>query len=270
MFSNFRFTGKVLFFSFCIGVAWLCATQFFWIEEIAPGNQRGCVALSAENEKAFFGQEYHYLASGVQSCSFVSADGKYVLKFFQKRTVGSWLREQFNSQRAALKKGKLEKAFAAYELAFEELKEETGLLYLHFSKEPVSHSSVTVKTGWGWKRKIPLGCTAFVIQEKAELLFPYMQKLYEKGNENAAAEAMASVLRLVQGRIGKGFADQDQAVSHNYGFVGNRPVQFDVGRLYKGEKKGEYERIKSRIEQLCNKAQHHPSGDLQSEGFRKS
>ena len=40
----------------------------------------------------------------------------------------------------------------------------------------------------------------------------------------------------------------DKAVKNNYGFVGDRPIHLDIGRLYKGHKPHDYERIAARIQ----------------------
>lgn len=226
-----------------------------------PLSQARLTPLSQEMQSQFFDQEYSYLASGTQSCAFVSADGKYVLKFLQKKKLLPFLRECFSSERAIKKEQKLQSALQAYELAFEELKEETGLLYLHFAPIPLKRETIRVKSRWGWSYTLPLTNTLFVIQEKAELIAPYLEKLYVQKTPEAAAKATESLLQLVQHRIEKGFTDRDQAVRNNYGFVGTRPIHLDVGGLYKGEKGGEFERIKRRVETLCKKAQLFPYDD---------
>ena len=56
------------------------------------------------------------------------------------------------------------------------------------------------------------------------------------------------MLELVKRRIDKGYSDRDKGVSNNFGFVGERAIQLDIGRLYKGSKEGQFEHVQQRIE----------------------
>lgn len=177
-----------------------------------------------------FDQNYSYLASGAQVYAFASDDGKYVIKFFRMEEEEQNLPAIFN----------------AYKLAYDELREESGLVYIHLNKTNCLQKKLCVIDRLGRTHVIDLDKTEFIVQEKAELIFTRLSKLL--GDKEATQKSVDAVLGLVQRRIEKGFADQDKAVSHNYGFVGDRPIHLDIGRIFKGEKKGEYERIAARIE----------------------
>lgn len=253
MFSNWKLASKigiVLLALFC-GAFWFFNHKSlgFSVAKISssltyhPEWESG--PLSSDVKAAVFGQKYKYLASGAQSYAFVSEDGRYVIKFFRmKHLVPSFL-DNLQPAKKKRRQQNLRSIFAAYKMANDELKEESGLVYIHLNKTHDLQTTLTVFDKIGREHQIDLDKTEFVVQEKAELIFTHLKKLHSRQEID---QAVAAVLSLVQRRINKGFADEDKAVSHNYGFVGGRPIHLDIGRLRRGEKPGEYDRIHNRIE----------------------
>lgn len=222
-----RFKNKIFYclLGIIIG-ALFCAVprkSIFSPHHLLPVSAQG---LSTPLPPQALDQPYRYLSAGNQTYAFVSEDGKYVLKLFRNTSSA-------------------QKALQGYTLAYTEFKEETALFSLHFAQTTNLKKTVEVKTRWGRKYTLDLDTTCFVLQEKAELIFPYLKRL--RKNEELKA-AITSLLSLVQQREEKGIADRDKAVSHNYGFVGTRPVQIDGGYLFKGEAKGAYEAVQKRIQ----------------------
>ncbi len=206
------------------------------------------VAPPAQDMDAVFSQEFHYLASGSQSYAFESADGKYVLKFFKMKHLLPSFRDHFRPGIVERRMKNLQTIFDAYKNSYDHLREETGLVFLHLNPTKGLHRTITISDRLHRRHSVDLDNYAFLVQEKAELLFTRMERLLKSGDLQGVHQAYASICSLVERRIAKGFADQDKAVSHNYGFVGDRPIQFDIGRLFRGTKEGEYERIRKRIE----------------------
>jgi len=60
-------------------------------------------------------------------------------------------------------------------------------------------------------------------------------------------KCVQAVLEIVKRRMDKGISDHDKAVKHNYGFIGDRAVHLDIGRIEKVSKPREYNRINGRI-----------------------
>ena len=212
---------------------------------LAPRAEWKVTLSDAEKQQldTIFGQNYHYLASGTQSYAFLSEDGRYVLKFFRmKHLLPSF--SDYLKGRTQRRKENLTAIFNAHKLAYDELREESGLVFIHLNKTQDLQKTITIVDRLGREHLIDLDKFEFVVQERAELLFTRLKKLPPA----EAREAAAAVLALVRRRIEKGFADQDKAVSHNYGFVGDRPIHLDIGRVFRGTKPGEYERIQARIE----------------------
>jgi hypothetical protein len=192
--------------------------------------------------RPILGQTYRYLASGTQSYAFLSDDGKYVLKFFRMKhllpSLGDYVKGRVERRRS-----NLAAIFAAHKLAYEALREESGLVFIHLNKTDDLNTQMAIVDRLGRRHLIDLDKFEFVVQERAELLFSRLRRI----DRDKARQEADAVLSLVRRRIAKGFADQDKAVSHNYGFVGDRPIQIDIGRVFQGSKPGEYERIEKRI-----------------------
>ena len=94
---------------------------------------------------------------------------------------------------------------------------------------------------------IDLDKTEFIVQEKADLIFAHLKKLLDQGDKEKAQKCIQEVLAVVKRRMDKGISDHDKAVKHNYGFIGDRAVHFDIGRIEKVSKPKEYNRINERI-----------------------
>jgi len=216
--------------------------------KLSPRPEWAVPDLPKERQREIFDQPYWYLASGAEVYAFVSQDGKYVIKFFRMKHLVPSLSDYLRPERLKRREKNLSAIFTAYKSAYDELKKETGLLFIHLNKTENLQCQLTVTDRIGRDHVIDLDQTEFVVQEKAELIFSYLKKLLDRGDHAGIEHAKGAMLSLVRKRIEKGFADQDKAVSHNYGFVGDRPIHLDIGRIFKGKKEKEYERITARID----------------------
>ncbi len=193
-----------------------------------------------------FSQPFYYLGAGSQSYAFLSADGKTVLKFFRMKHQIVHLKDLWVGDRSEERKENLFSIYASHKLAFEEMKEDAGLIYIHLNKTNYLNKKVQLVDRIRRSHVVDLDTVEFVVQEKAELIFDRLQKILR--NKEKVDEALTTVMHLVKRRIDKGIADHDKAVTHNFGFVGDRAVQLDVGRIYKGYKPKDNERILERID----------------------
>lgn len=183
-----------------------------------------------------FDQKYTFLGSGGQSFAFVSEDGNSVLKF---------LKCPF---RLSLKKReRLERDYKSYQLAFEELKEESGLIYLHLTKSPATHKTVVLVDRLGIEHRIVLDEMAFILQRKAELIYPYIERLMQQGDLEGAKTALHSLIQLLDGRCKKRIFDEDAKIHRNCGFIDKKAVFIDIGRFKKSEKAQSLEKMTSRL-----------------------
>jgi hypothetical protein len=186
-------------------------------------------------------QKFYYLGSGGQCFAFASDDGKYVVKFFKHKT-----RKPFNFLLKAPLPGKLKKAcrkkldrmdfklnrdFTSYKIAYEDLNQETGLLYIHLNKGTSLKQSITIVDKIGVAHQIALDDVEFVVQKRAELAYTYVDDLMAKGDVEAAKKALHSMLEVIVARCKKGVFDEDARIHRNFGFIDAQPIFIDVGRF---------------------------------------
>jgi hypothetical protein len=187
-----------------------------------------------------FSQKFSYLTKGGQCYVFASEDGKYVLKFFKHqhlRAPAFYSYLPFLHERLHKKRRALEKVFASCRIADEEFKEETGLVYLHLDK---SHGdeTLTIVDKLHIEHTLELNAFEFVLQKRATLLHPYIDTLMRNGDTEGSKRALAEVLQLTVKRTKKGIVDTDANLGTNFGFVGDKAIQIDIGRLSKVHHRG--------------------------------
>jgi hypothetical protein len=186
-------------------------------------------------------QKFHYLGCGGQCFAFGSDDGKYVLKFFKHRirTPYSFL---FNTalpgplNQIRLRKldkalSKLNRDFSSYKIAYEELREETGLIYIHLNKGTALNQSVKIVDKLHIEHQIALDEVEFILQQKADLVHDHLRNLMQRGDEQKARKALHDILQVIVSRSQKGIYDEDAKIHRNFGFVGDKPIFIDVGRF---------------------------------------
>lgn len=197
--------------------------------------------------KSIFQQKYKFLAVGSQSYAFVSEDGKYVIKFFIMKHLIPRLSDLWHPEKIEDRRENLLSIFNAHKLAYDELREDAGLVYIHLNKGDHLKTHLTVSDRLGRTHLIDLDKVEFVVQEKAELIFTHFKKLLQQQDSAKIEQSIAAILQLVQRRIDRGISDHDKAVKHNYGFIGDRAVHLDIGRIEKVRKPKEHHRISQRI-----------------------
>lgn len=184
----------------------------------------------------FLNQQFYYLAKGAQAYAFVSEDGKFVLKLFKHHRMrpslwAPFLPQYFSEKKTAKREALLNHDYASYLIAYEKLRDETGLLYLHLNKTSHLKQKLTLVDKLGITHTIALDDTSFLIQKKATLAVSVLKQLREEGNLSLAQEKIADLLNLIVKRCQKGIFDKDPDFFTNFGFCENEAIQIDVGRF---------------------------------------
>lgn len=190
-----------------------------------------------EDINPLFEQTFSYLKKGCQSHVYVSDDQKYVLKFFKQHIYEprSFLeRIPFLPQGKRLleKKKELNDALQSCAIAFRNFKEETALLYVHLTPTNCLKQKVVLRDKRGKEHMIDLDKTLFIVQKRAALLYPHISELINKGDERGAKETIRSLFSLLESLGKRGVVDNDPILRKNFGFIGNRAVQIDIGSLH--------------------------------------
>lgn len=212
--------------------------------------------LSRGEIRAIVNQPFTYLGSGNHTYAFASEDGRYVIKFFKQKHMKTrtWVDYlPLPTKRIFYPMGKIhrrmqerEESFTSYRIAFNELRQETGILYLHLNKTAHLKTSLTLIDQNGENLSLDLDDMEFLIQKRATLAFEHLKDLYREGKVQEAEEAIASLLDVVAKRSQMGIYDKDLQFFKNFGFVGQEAIEIDIGEFRRDqEPRPTYEELKT-------------------------
>lgn len=236
---------KIFLFALLIfGVERFChrATDGFALVNVyaPPGDNRKWKTTDSPNPQ-LLKQTYHYLDCGSQSYVFVSEDEKTVFKLFkfQHMRTPPWLdflpsKGKLGDKRAK-KREILEKTFNSYALAYDQLKEETGLLFIHLSKTEHIKQKLTLTDKIGRHHTLDLDSVEFILQKRGILAYDAITTWMEEGAKEKAEKGIRNLLTLAINRCHAGIFDKDPDFSTNFGFIDETPFQMDFGRLSPSE-----------------------------------
>ena len=190
-------------------------------------------------------QPFHFLGSGGQCYALLSEDGETVMKLFKHHHMRpvSWLNKIWlpfflEGQRQKIVKSRIERLefiFGSCKLAYDQFKEGTGLLYIHLNKTDEWHRSLTVVDKVGIAHKLDLDQTEFALQKRASLALPTLDTLMARGDTEGAKRAIDSLLQLIIDRSKAGIGDRDPVIKRNFGYIGDRAIEIDLGSYFKDE-----------------------------------
>lgn len=198
-------------------------------------------AAEKQNIQGILAQRFSYIGKGSQCYAFVSDDGGYVIKFFKfKHLRPNWFVEMlprippfstYRNKQAMRKLRKLYGVFEGYRLAYEEHKGDSGLIFVHLNKTKNVFGNVTLIDKLGLERNIHLDDVVFVIQEKTMTTRKVIEDALKNGDIDTVKLRLGQIVDLYLKEYNKGIFDKDHGVLHNTGFVGEKPIHLDVGKL---------------------------------------
>lgn len=186
--------------------------------------------------KEIVSQPFYYLDRGKQSFVFISQDQKTVLKFFDVRCMRSGMIPFLFSIGKKQCSKKLKRLFEGYQIANAHDSAYAGLLFLQLAADPSYHRQVTLIDRFGFKHDIDLSKVPFVLQEKATPLRQLITSLLEVGNVTEAKRRLRQIIDMYIDEYQHGIFDSDHNFMYNTGFVDERPLRIDLGRLHLDEK----------------------------------
>lgn len=205
-----------------------------WEMRSLSGNEKEAIGKALD-------QPYHYLGKGCQAYVFASADGNYVVKFFkyQRFRPQAWIDlftfipdvEKYQQAKTVEKKEKLDKVFTSWKIAFEKLKDETGVLYVHLNKTDDWHQSLAIRDKLGMSHQVDLDQTEFVLQHRATMLCPAINELMTQGKTDQAEKLIDRLLTMLFLEYERGYADNDHALMQNTGVLNGYPIHIDIGQF---------------------------------------
>lgn len=210
--------------------------------------------------KTILSQPFTYLAKGCQSYVFASQDGQYVIKFFkyQRFRPQAWLDkvafiplvDEYRLKKIDKKKRKLDNVINSWKLAYEELKPETGVVYVHLNKTDEIDQELTVYDKMGFEHRLQLGGIEFMLQKKTDMLCPTLLKYRDAGDLTAAKALIDRLFAMLISEYRRGYADNDHALMQNTGVNNGQPIHIDVGQFIKNPMVAD---IDMRNQELFNK-----------------
>jgi hypothetical protein len=211
----------------------------------------------AESEtqiKELLAQPFTFLGSGVQFYAFLGEDKKTVLKVFKhyhnmpiKGIAKSFplpdFLEKKRSQLIQRREQRLNSIFSSCEIAYHQLKNESGMITLHLLPSEHLHQKISIFDKLGIRHEIDADTTAFVIQKKADLLVPTFKELLKKKDQAGVKAHLSSLIQLIKERGEKGISNHDLRIERNIGFSEGKAIEIDVGS-FKPRQKTAAEQLK--------------------------
>lgn len=249
MISEQRWAGRLVWLVLAGSVLFLGArfyyrsTDDFRIAHITYENVPAKKIPLSMAEKHLLGrileQPFTYVGKGAQSYVFASADGRYVIKFFKfKHLKPNWLVEtipsigflkDYKERNVARKNRLIEGVFSGYQIAYDLHREESGILFLQ--TKPESNQSVVLIDKAGFKHYVRLDQIPFIIQERAQSSKQMVEQALTAHQPELVKKRMRQIIALYLSEYRKGIIDRDHGVLHNTGFVGEKPIHLDVGKV---------------------------------------
>ena len=209
------------------------ANRAEWDVKISPHHDRFFYVVSQ--------QQLNWLGRGAQAFAFETQDGKYVVKFFQLGRVkdnsdkGFW-GELFTKESKEKRQQRVrhrEEIFSSSKMCFEELSDETGIVYVHLNRTRDKIKGIKLVDKFGQSHRIRGDDACFVVQKKASYLIPTLTKLMDSGQVELAQARLDQVFQLLLDVAKKGFSDGDDALirNNNIGFSVSRAMYIDTGHI---------------------------------------
>ncbi len=217
--------------------------------ELLKPSRSGSVWDTSSEKNAFdieslLSQEFRYLGKGHQAFAFVSADDKYVLKLFKPHYphLEFW-GESFNFTfipfsklfyRLAAKDAfnkRIADDFTSYVNAYNTFKEESLVEYLHLADTSHLKKRLKLFDKIGILRNFDPNTTCFLVQRKVEPLQDVLRKLQKENKIEEIKTVMQGLLGLLSKRVEKRFYKPTHKFHANFGCVGLKPIQLDIGNL---------------------------------------
>lgn len=226
-------------------------------EEILPNTKLSSDQLKQMDQ--ILDQPFYFIGSGVQCYAFISQDQKVILKFFKHHHLGPstrWLQKfpvPFKAKIIANREKRMRQLFKSSQIAYDSLREETGLFYLHISPTKGRHHSISIFDKIGVRHQVNLDETPFVLQKRARLFPETLNALFSKQDLCGAKEALRSLMKLTSTYVDKGVKSKDCKIDKNFGFIDKQALQIDIGSFVRRSNVKKLELKKIELEKMAKR-----------------
>lgn len=211
-------------------------------------------------------QPFYYFAKGRQCYAFISADGKYILKFLKCQRVKTYdignvvaylpqFFQQWRQNKQRERQERLHKLFTSYWLAKKELEQESGVFYVHLNPVRCINKPVKLYNKIGVEYQLDINQVPFALQKKAEMVLPTLEQLLDEGHELDVQKRLDQIIAIIVSRVHKGISDIDGSwiIRNNVGFLETTAIHVDIGtfaRSTEGNSKDDLQRDLKRLQPL--------------------
>jgi len=199
--------------------------------------------LSEDEVKTRLNQNFFWLDKGAQFYTFIGEDEETVLKivkqkhlrlpYWEKKLLSLLNLKGYRQKREEKKKSKYLELLRSVKIAFEELKEETALLYHHFQQTDSLKTTARIHDKLGLAYELDMDSREFLLQRKVLPLIPALDQAIEARNLADAKQKIDQMVILLVSRSEKGIYDSDKRLIENVGYLNNRAVFIDIGSFTK-------------------------------------
>jgi hypothetical protein len=214
------------------------------IESQLPARPEWEAKLSPDHDRFFYvvsQQALSWVGRGANAFVFATGDGKYVVKFLpagkmpaaESRGLFQKLFGGKPKSRKALQK--LDEACVSSRICFDELRDETGLVYVHLNRTKAQIHGLKLADSFGQSQRVCGDDTCFVAQKKAQLLIPTLTHLMDRGDIEGAQSRIDQVFALLTALARKGYVDGDENLiaNNNIGFLEDRAIYLDTFHFFR-------------------------------------
>jgi hypothetical protein len=213
------------------------------------------VHLSADHDRFFYvvaQQTLLWLGKGENSYIFSTNDEKYVVKFIHVGGLQSSPRHGFFNKifsrpvKHHKKLNRFEDQFISSRVCFDDLQEETGVIYAHLNRTKAKIHGLKLVDSYGQAQRVCGDDTCFVVQEKARLLIPLLTELMDKRNLDDAKLRIDQMFDLLLSLARKGFIDGDDGLisNNNIGFTDTKAIYLDTWHFFRAKNLDVLERMR--------------------------
>ena len=208
----------------------LPASSIWHVEPPSPREKEKLLELLA--------QPFHFLGKGNECYAFVSEDQTTVLKFFKHQLIRlpflhaallSLPQATFFEGVSHARSQRLKRSFISCKIAYDHFKEETGLIALNLSRDWKVGKQVTLIDRLGIAHKVDLDQTEFIVQKRATLARQTFKELMRANKHQEAIQHLEAILTIIHKRAQAGYTDRDPRPLDNFGFLGDRAIEIDIG-----------------------------------------
>jgi hypothetical protein len=186
-------------------------------------------------------QPLHYIGRGGQCYAFTTSDQKYVVKLlkYNNNYPKIWFRlfpfpgklDLYRKQTLERKQKKLEGEYKSYQIALENLQEETGIIYFHLDAGTLPDVQLELFDKIRVRHHLSADSYQFYIQKKGVPFYPKLEAMIREGHLQQAKMVLDEMTVYLKKRCQKQISDKDNGIWRNFAFHEQHPFQIDIGQF---------------------------------------